>query len=143
LVYGAEEIVLDGGLGPDIISPLYVSFGEESSISDEMVRLQLPIGMPSRSMKGVKLTTQEYHDFVKLTAETGIKSELEKIIELPEYQELTDGPEGSKAAVIRSLMNRVRNVSRESIIRGDDPRFQELRLRIREKETEAIEALGG
>ncbi len=138
-----EEIILDGGLGPDIISPLYVSFGEEAAISDEMVRLQLPVGMPSRSIKGVKLTTQEYHDFVKLTAETGIKSELESIIELPEYEELTDGPEGSKAAVIRSLINRARSASRDAIIRGDDSRFQELRIRIREKEIEGIEALGG
>jgi len=138
-----EEIVLDGGLGPDIISPLYISHGKEAAISDEMVRLQLPIGMPSRTMKGVKLNPQEYHDFIKLTAETGIKGELENIIELPEYQELTDGPEGAKATVIRSFINRARNVSRETIVGGDDPRFQELRQRIREKEVDKIEALGG
>lgn len=138
-----EEIILDGGLGPDIISPLYISHGEEAPISDEMVRLQLPIGMPSRSIKGVKLTPQEYHDFIKLTAETGVKGELERVIELPEYQELTDGPEGAKATVIRSFINRTRTVTRETMLGGDDPRFQQLRQRIREKEAESVEALGG
>ena len=138
-----EEIILGGGLGPDIISPLYISHGKEAPISDEMVRLQLPVGMPSRSIKGVKLTPQEYHDFVKLTAETGVKGELESLIKLPEYQEATDGPEGAKATVIRSIINRVRTVTRETMLGGDDPRFQQLRLRVREKEAEQLEALGG
>ena len=127
-----EEIILDGGLGPDMISPIYISHGEESPVSTELWEQRIPIGMPSRSLQGVKMTSQEYHDFVKLTAATDIRNTLEQIIKGADYQRLSDGPEGQKATVLRSMINQTRQFARQSIQFGDDPIFRDLRARIRE-----------
>ena len=127
-----EEIILEGGLGPDIISPIYISHGKEADISNEIWNQRLPIGMPSRSLKGVKMSSQEYHDFIKLTASTDIKRTMEQFIKTRDYENLTDGPEGQKATVLRSMINQSREFAKGTILTGDDPEFRDLRQRIRE-----------
>ncbi len=127
-----EEIVLEGGLGPDIMSPIYISHGKESPVSQEIFDQQLSMSMPSRSLKGVRMSSQEYHDFVKLANSTGIRDALESIIQGADYERLTDGPEGQKATVLRSMINQSRSFARATIQEGDDPEFRDLRQRIRE-----------
>ena len=127
-----EEIILDGGWGPDMMSPIYISHGKDSPVSQEIYDQKLSLSMPPRSIKGVRLSSQEYHDFVKLTSETGIKETLEGIIKGSEYQNLTDGPEGQKSTILRTMINQTRSFAREQIQFGDDPEFRDLRQRIRE-----------
>lgn len=137
-----QEVILGGGLGPDIISPIYVSHTKESPVSAEMFRLKLPMGMPQKSMSGVRLEPQEYHDFVKTIAESGVEGNLKTIINSRVYRNSTsDGPEGQKAATIRSMIEQSRQAAREQIKFGRDPQFQNLRQRM--KEAEAKQALGG
>ena len=56
-----DPIVLGGGLGPDIVSPIYTLTGKPSPADQELLRLGVPVTMPQRQINGVKLTAHEYH----------------------------------------------------------------------------------
>lgn len=59
-----EPIIMEGGLGPDIISPIYTSTEKESPIDEEILRLKAGVSKPRRTQEfmGIKieLTPQEY-----------------------------------------------------------------------------------
>ena len=77
-----EPIQLEGGIGPDLISPFYTSTKIDDPVSDEILRLKIPIPMwrqyvygtqPSESVfakdnpnDGVKLLPAEYDRMVQL-----------------------------------------------------------------------------
>jgi hypothetical protein len=80
-----DPIVLEGGLGPDIISPVYESTEKKSPADDEILANRVSIAMPSRFLfgsrpseeiqlspesvrHGVPLTPKEYDVFVRLAA---------------------------------------------------------------------------
>jgi hypothetical protein len=80
-----EPILLGGGLGPDIISPIYTSIEKESPVDDEILRNRVSIGMPARFLygsrpsddvqmrdesvrTGVPLTPKEYDFLVRVAA---------------------------------------------------------------------------
>jgi hypothetical protein len=63
-----EKIQFNGGLGPDIISPIFTSKEKDRPIDKEMLRMKAPIRMPNRtqSFEGVpiKLDPYEYEEFI-------------------------------------------------------------------------------
>ncbi len=80
-----DPIILEGGLGPDIISPVYESTEKKSPADDEILANRVSIAMPSRFLfgsrpseeiqlspesvrHGVPLTPKEYDVFVRLAA---------------------------------------------------------------------------
>lgn len=64
-VFG-EPVMNDGGLVYNIMSPVYTSVVKDDPIVDELVRIEMPLTMPPNMIEGIRLTTQEYHDYVKL-----------------------------------------------------------------------------
>jgi hypothetical protein len=74
-----EAIVLGGGLGPDIVSPYYVSKIRDDPTSNEMVRLGLVITKPERKISGVELTPEQYDVYQQL-AGRGLKRTLDLVI---------------------------------------------------------------
>ena len=80
-----DPILLGGGLGPDIISPVYKSIEKESPADDEILRNRVSISMPSRFLygsrpsddiqmrdastrTGIPLTPKEYDFLVRVAA---------------------------------------------------------------------------
>jgi hypothetical protein len=80
-----EPIILDGALGPDMISPIYTSTAKHSPVDEEIVENDIRISMPPRHMFGTKpsddipmgdesvktgvaLTPEEYSFFVRVAA---------------------------------------------------------------------------
>ena len=64
-----DTIVLEGGWGPDLISPIYKSEGKYSPVDDELVRMDVPIRMPSKSMQyqgtAIELDPWEYDFYIQ------------------------------------------------------------------------------
>ena len=78
----AEPIELHGGLGYDLISPLYVTMREPDDVDNEIIRLKVPLTMPPRSFGSdiggtdpIELTPQEYNQFVELQAGIGLEDD--------------------------------------------------------------------
>ena len=120
-----EPIALKGGLGPDIMSPIYTNELVDSPVDREIVRLKAGISMPPRVVNGVELTSAEYSRFVELAGAVvqdpssglTLKPLLERLIKSPEYQRQSDGPDGGKSLVMRSVVVAMRALAREQLSR--------------------------
>ena len=67
-----EPVVLEGGIGPDIMSPIYVSSVKDDKVAEEIIRQQTPLSMPSRVIKAgnstVELTPEQYDRLIMLSS---------------------------------------------------------------------------
>jgi hypothetical protein len=158
-----EPITLEGGLGPDLVSPLYTKSAAPQPVSDEMVRQGIAVSMPARAIDGrapserdplreprasdgVPLTDEEYQTYVKLAAGHGLapgmpplKDALATLIASPGYARLTDGPDGTKARMIRSLITDYRSAAQKRLIAES----RELQAQIVKKRRGQARALTG
>lgn len=124
-----DPIVLHGGVGPDIMSPLWESPLRDSPADEEMIRLQVPISMPTRSIRGVELEQLEYNRYVELAGNglkdpatgKGARETLEALLDgshalSAQYQDASDGPDGGKALIIRQIIQTFREAARSQVI---------------------------
>jgi hypothetical protein len=108
-----EPIVLQGGLGPDIMSPIYVSTDKKDKVADEIVNQQTLIRMPLKSISGVELSPEQYDRYVTLASgkdnrmvqDVPIKRKLSDTFRSPIYTNATEGQEGGKSLIIRSIFS--------------------------------------
>ena len=61
-----DPILLEGGVGPDIISPIYTSTEKLDPVAEELATQEMPIGMPSKEINDVPLKPWEYDAYVRL-----------------------------------------------------------------------------
>jgi len=154
-----EPIILEGGFGPDIISPFYSSTVKNDPVSEEIVRQSVSIGMPpdfiggfrppkgslakDRPIQGVRMTSQEYDLFVRLAGNElkigglGAKDRLERDIQTFKYKTASPGPDGGKALIIRTIINQYREAAKLEVLRQND----ELRELVEGARRDRMEAL--
>lgn len=121
-----EVIVPSGGLGPDIISPIYTNETKDNPVADEMVRQQVPIGMPRRVVNGIDLDAEQYDRYILLYAGEGLgrgipklKTALNTLINSTGYRNSTDGPDGGKSLLIRSTFANYRSAAQKKLFAED------------------------
>lgn len=147
-----EPIVLGGGLGPDIASPIYSSEQKASPVDEEIVRLGVPLTMPRRQVGGVELTATEYHRYVELAGNgfkdpgtgLGLKDTLAVIIAgkhpmAGTYRMATDGPEGGKAQIISRVVMAYRQAAQQTLL-NETPELREL---VDQRQRERQRNIGG
>jgi hypothetical protein len=127
-----EPIVLEGGIGPDIMSPIYTSTVKDDPIADEMVRQQVAVGMPRRQIQGIELDAQQYDRYVLLysgiEAPTSLKDQLRTMFNTREYKNASDGPEGGKALMIKSVFTAYRDMAQAQMLAEDDQLTNQITL---------------
>lgn len=150
-----EPIVLQGGLGPDIVSPVYTTTDRpDDRVAREFVRHQIEMSMPSRvlagrrpdtmdmqlsrRLEGVELTPQEYDRYVVL-AGAGLRERLTSLILSDGYRAQTDGPDGGKALMIRQTIYAQRMAARAQMLADD----QGVQARYFDYQRRRVEALVG
>lgn len=131
-----EPVVLSGGVGPDIISPLYSSTMEDNPVSLEMLNNRISISKPSRQIMGVDLTPGEY-DFFVVEAGQAAKRILENEIKQPGYLMQSEGPDGGRSITIRSVILATREEAKYKTIE----KFAELRAEIDRSNIERTQTL--
>lgn len=121
-----EPVVLSGGWGPDIISPIYSSVVKDDPVARELVRHKIGLSLPQpvlagvppkgelrfaeeRPTEGVRLTPEQYDRLAVLTGqgipgEIPLREALGQEMQGTAYQEATDGPDGGKAVLIRGIV---------------------------------------
>ena len=124
-----EPIVLGGGLGPDMVSPIYTSEARKSPIDDEIIRLKIGLSMPGREIMGVELSMEEYDRYTILAGQEAKKA-LDKLVNSGEYRRATDE---AKEIAIRKTIAAYREAARGQVIKE----YPELKQLIREKLREA------
>lgn len=146
-----EPIVLQGGLGPDMITPFYTNTGKHDPVSEELVRLQLPITMPSKSIDGVPLDPQEYDAYVVLQGSKPIigdktlKEHLAETMASDLYKRASGGPDGGKSVLIRQWFTAYRDQARNILNSSEQSKkylghdFPELIAQRTKKQTDAMQ----
>jgi len=120
-----EVVVLSGGLGPDIMSPIYTSEEKDDPIANEMIAQSAAVGMPRRSIEGVELDAEQYDRYiiyysgVDSSDGMSLRNELKKMINSSAYRNATDGPEGYKRQMIESVFIDARERAKSLMLRSD------------------------
>lgn len=122
-----EVVSLSGGLGPDLISPIYTSTLKDDPVSQEIARHRVDISLPSRTLEGrrhssmqdrgvegVELSPKEYDRYARLAGE-GLRADLKDVIASGGYQSASDGPDGGKALLIRHVVQIHRQIARAKL----------------------------
>jgi hypothetical protein len=151
-----EPIMLEGGVGPDLVSPFYTSTQKDDPVTDELLRLELPIKMPSNYIfgsrptdnpfanedprRGVRLLPEEYDRYVVLAGNElklggkGLHDKLADVIESAAYQ-------GQSELAKKTLLQRYVNIYRDAAEIELRKEFPELEEEMRAKLEERREAL--
>lgn len=106
-----DEIVNEGGLGPDIASPIWSSTRRDDPVTDELLRLGQNIGRPSRRAAGGDYTPWEYDRYQALAGRY-TRGDLEEAMRDPSWQEMEDD---DRRATVRRIVTRARRDARADI----------------------------
>ena len=138
-----QPIVLEGGLGPDIMSPIYQSKKKNNAVVDEMINNKVVIGMPIFTIDGVELTTEQYDRYVLLSAgekmPISLEDKLSELIKSNMYKKGATGKDGSKAFMIETYINSYRAVARQELLKE----FPDLKDKVMGEKIQAKEAFYG
>jgi len=145
-----EPIMLEGGLGPDLISPIYTTTKKLDAVAQELARLEIPVGMPGKNIDGVPLNPQEYDAYVVLQGaqpiigDLTLRQRLEDLMRSDLYQRSSDGKDGGKKVLIQTWVSRYRDMARHILSDGDLSRtygfdFPELRTHIQDERDKAMQ----
>lgn len=110
-VFG-EPVILSGGLGPDLVSPVYVSRDRNDPVANELVRLDQPVSRLRREINGVRLTPQQYDVFQQLAGRP-MKQALTVLMAAPNYAKL---PDFAKKLAIKRIVDGTRTIARKRMI---------------------------
>jgi hypothetical protein len=108
-------------------SPFGLQSGEASPTDAELERLGFFPDMPDKTINGVKLTSTEYGEFVRLAGNElkhnglGAKEMIDAVVSgkhpyAPAYAKQSDGPEGGKAAKINDIVLTYRAAARKEMM---------------------------
>ena len=123
-----EPIVLEGGLGPDFMSPFYQSGKKYDDVATQMSMNEMATAMPGRTIDGVELTTIQQDRYILLSAGLdeyqepmrkmggSLHQRLSKLIKTPQYKRATVGQEGMQAKMITTVINDYRSRARKMML---------------------------
>jgi len=153
-----EPVVLEGGLGPDLLSPIRISMKKDDPVIQELVRAKIPISdtpkvvfgtrppqlrmEPQTAAEGVELTAGERDRLSILVGWGGaapklgvmdpafaslppIRDALSALMARDDYQRATDGLEGAKALMVKSVIHAYREAAKAQLI-VESPGLEEM-----------------
>ena len=140
-----HNILLEGGLGPDIVSPIYLYGVKPRPIDDYMFENKINVDKPSKVQWDIELSPAELTRFTKLAGNElkvdgeGAYDTLNSIIAgkhalSGRWAGGSDGSEGSRALIIRKVIESFREFAREEFISENDEVRQRRDKRIRDKQ---------
>lgn len=107
-----EPIRYGGSVGPDLLSPVYVSKDAKDPAAKEIVRLDIRPSRLARRINGVELTPEQYDRYQVLAGQAS-KTILHRLVRSPKYARL---PDFMKANLIGNLLNRTRAMARQRML---------------------------
>lgn len=140
-----EPVLLEGGLGLDLITPLYTSEMKDDPVATELDKQQIPIAWPTKNIEGVPLTPQEYDAYqrlaggIKILNDMTLKERLADLMQSELYRHASDGPDGGKKALIIQWVSAYRDFARAIMTTPDlsqqylQTTFPDLVQRVQEK----------
>lgn len=95
-----NEVVNEGGVGPDIISPIYTSTAKDDPVNRALLASGASVGLPQRTVGGVQLTPEQFDRYKALSGK-GAYDALSKIVRTPQWSAMDS--EAQQAAVEKTI----------------------------------------
>jgi hypothetical protein len=95
-----NEVVNEGGVGPDIISPIYTSTAINDPVNRAMLASGATVGFPQRKVGGVELTPEQFDRYKTLSGK-GAYDALSNIVRTPQWSAMDT--EAQQAAVEKTF----------------------------------------
>lgn len=111
-----REVVNQGGIGPDILSPIWQSSNRNDPVLNELIARRLSFDRPDRTIAGKKLTAPQYDAYQRTTGQIAYPR-LQALIAPPQWRGLDH--DGQQDAV-RDVMRAARAEAR-GIVLGNQP----------------------
>jgi hypothetical protein len=120
-----EDITTASGLGwaYDYISPLASKADDPDPVEQIILDNKIPISAAPRNINGVKLSGEEYADFVR-EAGRPAKEYLETLVKSEGFKRLSEGPEGMKAEIVKDVINNFRDRAK-AVMMQRNPQLRE------------------
>lgn len=106
-----EPIVGEGGVGPDIVSPIWTSTAKDDPISQEALRVGATVSMPRKGDM-----TPDQFDRLQATAGPLARDWLSTLIESPDYQAMGSD---DRAGEIEKTIAAARKAAKANVLGGD------------------------
>ncbi len=114
-----REIRSEGGLGPDILSPVWVSTQLNDPVNTELIQLDYAPSYPNRTIGGVELSAEDYDKYTALAGKAAY-DQLSETVATPEWRSLDDA---GKVKAAKKIVSEARRDARSQLFNGgdDDP----------------------
>lgn len=112
-----RPVVSEGGTGPDIISPIWMSSRKNDPINNEILRLGANVGQPRREVGGVRLDADQWGRYRELAGQLG-RSSIGDLIAAPEWRDLSTE---EKQDAISDYLGRARKEARGKLFPASVP----------------------
>lgn len=115
-VFG-KPVTAEGGAGPDILSPLWISTERNDPVARELLRLRVTMEPPAKRVRGVKLTDAEFRAYSQLSGRYTYE-DTEAVINHPDWEELS---EEDQKDWIEKVKRDAREAARDELQLGPKP----------------------
>lgn len=111
-----REVVNEGGVGPDIISPIYSSTAQDDPVNQELMRAGVSVGFPQKKIGGVELTPEQYDRYHALSGQAAY-TELSALVRSSGWKAMDDEDKQDAAA---KVMKNARKDAAAKVMAGDE-----------------------
>jgi len=119
--YTGEPIVREGGLGPDILSPVYTSTVKDNPVAKMAEELGVKVSKPQRKIMDIELSDAQYDKYSELTGRY-VKNSLDMLVRNPGFNNM---PAWARKEYMEKAVNRARKTARtEFVIRNPEITYQ-------------------
>ncbi len=109
-----QPIVNQGGVGPDIVSPLWKSRAANDPVNLALLQIDYAPGYPSRKIGGQELTPEQYDAYLAQSGQLA-HDELARVVTSPEWQAMDDD---SRVDQAQRIVRQARATAREALFGG-------------------------
>lgn len=103
------------GWGWDFVSPLASRADNPDPVTKVFIDNRIEVGFPPRTIEGVQLTPAEYDQFTELAGKPA-KAYLDNLISQKSFEQMSDGPDGMKAQLVKNVISNFRDQARAQMM---------------------------
>lgn len=115
-----EPVSYSGGLGPDLVSPIYTQDESNDPVRLEIARLGLDLKKVPKNIDGHELNPDQYFEYQRLAGQ-GLHDAIKKVMRSNRYKKALDGDEsGGRHEMIKKVIGNYKSRARKQMIRKYD-----------------------
>lgn len=115
-----EPMTRESGLGTawDMIMPIQSKSAEADPVAKAIFDNEVSVPHLQRQINGINLSAEQYDQF-QVIAGGYVREFLDQLVSSSSFKDMSDGPDGMKAEMIKRFIGRARDMARKEMVAGD------------------------